>query len=147
MFVGKNIINVGNLSGQNFSEDALTYSHNVCILDTETDNLRFIENPCAFNFYKLGLINSVNQLVDLSLKDNAVISLTVDQNNIELKNFMESFKNIVSKRVLYKVSSAQVDVDTERFKEVDYLKEFVEFVKDNMEITDIVNEELSKVVG
>lgn len=147
MFVGKNIINLGNLSGQNFSEDALTYSHNVCILDTQTDELKFIENPYAFNFYKLGLIDSVDQLLDLKLKDNAAVSITINQNNDDLKSFIENFKNIVSKRILYKVISTQLDSNIEQFEDVDYLQKFVEFIKNNMEITDIVNEELSKVIA
>lgn len=147
MFVGKNIINLGNLSGQNFSEDALTYSHNVCILDTQTDELTFIENPYAFNFYKLGLISSIDQIMNLKLKDNAVVSMTIDQTNSQLKDLVEQFKNIVSKRILYKVSSTEAAVDTDQFDEVDYLQKFVEFIKNNMEMTDIVNDELSKVIA
>lgn len=147
MFVGNNIINIGNLSGQNFSEDALTYSHNVCILDTETDKIEFFENPHAFNFYKLGLIDSIDKLEGLKLKDNAVVSMTIDQNNADLKYFIENFKNIVSKRIIYKVSSDQVDANREQFEAVDYLQKFVEFIKNNMEMTDIVQEELSKVIA
>ena len=36
--------------------------------------------------------------------------------------------------------------DTVEFEAVDYLQKFVEFIKNNMEMTDIVKEELSKVV-
>lgn len=147
MFVGQNIINIGILSGQNFSEDALTYSHNVCILDTVTDDLKFFENPYAFNFYKLGLVKSVDEFKSLKLKDNAVVSITIDQDNTELKYFMENFKNIVSKRVIYEVSTDHVDIDTEQFQSVDYIQQFVQFIKDNMDVTSIVEEELSKVIS
>lgn len=147
MFVGKNIINLGNLSGQNFSEDALTYSHNVCILDTETDDMKFIENPYAFNFYKLGLIESKQDFLNLNLKSNAVVSVTVNAKDAELKQLIEDCPQIVSKRILYKDTAGQLEADTEQFEDVDYLQKFVEFIKNNMEITDIVNEELSKVIA
>lgn len=147
MFVGKNIINLGNLSGQNFSEDALTYSHNVCILDTQTDDLKFIENPYAFNFYKLGLVESKQDFLNLNLKSNAVVSVTINAKDSELKQLIEDCSQIVSKRVLYKDIENQTEVDTELFEDVDYLQKFVEFIKSNMEITDIVNDELSKVIA
>lgn len=147
MFVGKNIINLGNLSGQNFSEDALTYSHNVCILDTETDELTFIENPYAFNFYKLGLINSDKDYLKLSLKKHAVVSATVNSDDEQLKHLVDIDPNIVVKRILYKDSTSSTQIDSEQFEQVDYLQKFVEFIKNNMEITDIVNEELSKVIA
>ena len=143
MFVGENIINIGNLSGQNFSEDALTYSHNVVILDTDTDNLEFFENPYAFNFYKLGLINDYSELS--CLKNNAVVSMTIDGSNYALRDAVENDSRIVAKRFLLKSKNA-VQQDITQFEVVDYLQKFVEFVKANIEITDIVNEELSKVV-
>lgn len=143
MFVGKNIINIGNLSGQNFSEDALNYSHNVVILDTETDNLEFFENPNAFNFYKLGLVTSSEDLK--SLKSHAVVSMTLDTDNKDLKQFIENDDRIVCKRILYKDNSKSIDIK-EDFSSVDYLQKFVEFVKNNMEMTDMVEEELSKVI-
>lgn len=149
MFIGKNIVNIGNLSGQNFSEDALTYSHNVVILDTETDDLKFIENPFAFNFYKLGIAASVSELIDqlTELKNNAVISVTLDSSDFGLKNLIENDARIVSKRILLKDRTSSAGTDTEQFEAVDYLQKFVEFVKNNMEMTDIANEELSKVIA
>ena len=42
------IINIGNLTGQNFSEDAEKYSHCAVILDTDTLKVDLINNPYAF---------------------------------------------------------------------------------------------------
>lgn len=144
MFVGKNIVNIGNLSGQNFSEDALAYSHNVCILDTITDDIKFFENPYAYNFYKLGLVNNINEL-DV-LKNNAVVTMTVNAENTNLKQFIENDPRIVFKRILFKDNSTHEQVEV-NFEQVDYLKKFVQFIKENMEMTDIVSEELSKVIA
>lgn len=51
--VTKKIINVGNLTGQNFSEDAFKYDHVAIIFDTLTMQCDVYENPYAFNFYKI----------------------------------------------------------------------------------------------
>ena len=64
------IINVGNLSGQNFSEDAFKYDHVVLILDTDTLRCEVYRNPYAFNFYKIDFIekNSIDYINDISSK-------------------------------------------------------------------------------
>ena len=46
------IINIGNLSGQNFSEDGLKYKHNIMIIDTNSLEYQKIENPFATYFIK-----------------------------------------------------------------------------------------------
>lgn len=143
MFVGNNIINIGNLSGQNFSEDALVYDHNVVILDTETNGLEFFQNPHAFNFYKLGKVDSIDQLP--KFKPNSVVSMTVDSNNNAVKEFIETCPEVVVKRVLLDSGSVN-STDSIEFEAVDYLDKFVSFVKANMEMNDIVLDELSKVV-
>jgi DNA repair exonuclease SbcCD nuclease subunit len=51
--ISNNIINLGNTTGKDFGEDALRYTHNIALLDTSTLQLEFIENPHAYNFYKL----------------------------------------------------------------------------------------------
>ena len=51
--VSKKILNLGNLTGQNFTEDGFKYSHSVGILDTDTLEIELINNPYAFYFYKI----------------------------------------------------------------------------------------------
>ena len=145
MYVGDKIVNVGNLTGQNFSEDATTYSHYAMILDTETHNFTVYENPHAFNFYKLGFVSSVNDLPNF--KPNSVVSITVDINNNDLREYLETNPNIVCKRVLFQEMSSLTGNDYEEFKAIDYLDKFVQFVKDNMGMTDIVKQELSEVIA
>ena len=58
------VINLGNLTGKDFGEDASKHSHNIAILETKTMSLSYIENPYAYNFYKIQIDNEndVNQL-------------------------------------------------------------------------------------
>ena len=112
MLVGKNIVNLGILSGQNFSEDALTYLHCVCILDTETNELVFVENPYAFNFYKLGFIRDYSELS--MLKNNAVVSMTIDSSDFKLKDMIENDERIVAKRFLFHSTKGNQKEDSKK---------------------------------
>ena len=37
--------NIGNLTGQNFGEDAFKHKHQACILDTDNGSLQWFTNP------------------------------------------------------------------------------------------------------
>ena len=54
-WVSEKAFNIGNLTGQNFSEDAFRFEHVAVILDTDTLHMDWYENPHAFNFYKIDL--------------------------------------------------------------------------------------------
>ena len=47
------VLNLGAITGKDFGENSFKHSHNAAILDTETLELTYIENPYAFNFYKI----------------------------------------------------------------------------------------------
>lgn len=64
------LVNLGNLTGQNFNEDATKYPHVCMLLDLKTLEAELIENPMAFNFYKLSYPDDF----PVSLKANAVVS-------------------------------------------------------------------------
>ena len=66
------VINLGNLTGKDFGEDALKHSHNIAILDTKTMSLSYIENPYAYNFYKIQIDNESDIYCLDQLKNNAV---------------------------------------------------------------------------
>ena len=51
--VTNKVINVGNLTGQNFTEDATKYTHCAVVLNTETLEYKLYENNASFKFYKL----------------------------------------------------------------------------------------------
>lgn len=96
--ISDNILNVGNLTGQNFSEDAFKYQHRIYILDTNTGEIEDYINPFAYNFIK-AKIDNLNEL-DFSIIDNIVISVTCSDNNlVALKNQIDNCPKIVASRI------------------------------------------------
>lgn len=141
------IYNIGNVTGQNFSEDALVYKHKIIILDTNSLSCEFIENPYAFNFYKLQ-IDCETDICSLDmLKNQAVLSIKCEQTLVDkVKDKLNTLDNVVEHRIILtkKVdaySNDSLDLDLS----VDHLARFVECCKANMECTALLDEELSEV--
>ena len=147
--VSEKVINLGNLTGQNFNEDAYSYSHNVMILDTDTLEYSLVENPYAFNFYKIKIssLNDFNKHIEY-MATNAVISLTVPEKDAdEVRKRLEEMLNKIGAYRLTieaEVGNANIVEITEELQ-VDYLNSFVEYVKKTMGISNDVVAELSEV--
>ena len=138
---GDNIINVGNLTGQNFSEDATKYSHKIIILDTETDAITILENPYAMNFYKVDNLSDVR-------KDNAVVTLKTS--DMSQKENLQNMKNVIAYKVIADVKKTGKKVSGVSSKDainIDHLKMFSDYVHSNMGDTEIINQELSEVLS
>ena len=141
------VINLGNLTGKDFGEDALRYRHNIVILDTETLALEYIENPYAYNFYKLQ-IDCENDILCLDhLKNNAVVSIKCAQTLIEqVKYRIAALDNIIESRII--LTKHQVEADTETTEldlTVDHLARFIECCKATIENSSLLDEELSEI--
>ena len=144
--------NVGNLTGQNFSEDAREYNHEICILDVSTlePELQFIENPYAFNFYKLDAKTEtqVNHCIS-RLKNNSIVTIKVPESLLlYTRKHLSEQENVKEYRVVCvpELNNTQGTETTEaELHVVNHLEEFVKFVQDNMEITTIVQSELNEV--
>lgn len=145
--ISNKVINLGNATGKDFGEDALRYKHNVAILDTSTLRLELIENPNAFNFYKLQ-IDAESDIYCLDkLKNNAVLSIKCEQSLAEaVKEKLNTLDNVVESRIIltrnYEESS---DATTELDLSVDHLARFIECCKTNIENTTLLDEELSEI--
>lgn len=140
------VINLGNLTGKDFGEDAFRYSHCVAVLDTSTMTIEYIENPYAYNFYKVD-INTAKDLTILeSLKSNAVVSVKCAQSLIEdTRKAIEASTNIIESRVIL---VRQYDTNTETTElelTVDHLTRFIECCKANIENSTILEEELGEI--
>ena len=138
---GDNIINVGNLTGQNFSEDATKYSHKIIILDTETDDITILENPYAMNFYKVDNLSDVR-------KDNAVVTLKTSDTS--QKENLKNMKNVIAYKVIADVKKTGKKASSVSSKDainIDHLKMFSDYVHSNMGDTEIINQELSEVLS
>ena len=137
------IINVGNLTGQNFSEDAFKYTHNIFILDTDTMQFQVIRNPYAINFYKLDSIDQLNKI------HNAVITLKVNESDIaEANELIKNHPQIISSRVI--VDYSRKEKKDVKELSVDHLDEFRKFIYARFEddpLFDLVREELNYIYG
>ena len=95
--VTSKIINVGNLTGQNFTENATKYQHCAIVLDTETLEYKFYQNPYAFKFYKLDCSKETDfagiQHIINCLNYNAVATITVPEKFVnESRELLEYLK-------------------------------------------------------
>ena len=144
-FLDKNILNVGNLCGQNFSEDAFRYKHGCWILDTDDMSISFFENPFSLNFYQILYPEDKDKLNSLS--NNSVLSVKCDRaykENLDA-DLNKLYDKIVAKRVIYfdkDTSKENIDIKIEK---IDYLKEFTNFILNNVGNNDIIKKELAEI--
>lgn len=144
---GKTILNLGNLTGQNFNEDAYKYKHNICILNTDDLSLEFFENPHAFNFYKIN-IDTPKDLNTLdNLKTNSVLSIKCSDDLTEdLKKKLDSCKNIVESRtVIYRKDINSSITEELDLTQTDYLNQFTNFMIEKLGKSDVLMQELTEV--
>jgi DNA repair exonuclease SbcCD nuclease subunit len=144
--INDKIYNIGNLTGQNFSEDAQKYNHKIMILDTEDLSLTCVENPYAYNFYKLQIDTESDIHCLDQLKSNAVLSIKCEQSLVEaVKQKIAVLDNVVESRIIlvkkYEETSETVDIDLS----VDHLARFVECCKETLEYTPLLEEEISQI--
>ncbi len=152
-YVSSKIINGGNLTGQNFTEDAYKFEHCAQVIDTETLHVDFYMNPYALNFYKLDCryCNTVEEIIPVisGLKKQAVITVTVKASlATALKEYLSTLDNssLVEYRVLTEHETT-MQVESEPILEaVDHLKQFEKYVLANIGTSDIVREELQNVM-
>jgi hypothetical protein len=141
------VINLGNLTGKDFGEDAFKHMHCVAVLDTKARSLEYIENPHAYNFYKIDIDTEID-LVQLNrLKNNAVISVKCNQNLAEevKQRIMEQDNVIESRMILNKQYNSEDVETTELDLTVDHLTRFIECCKASIENSQLLDEELSEI--
>ena len=147
--VTKKIINLGNLSGQDFGENANIYSHRIMILDTDTLTYKYVENPYAFNFYKLDILEEADLEKLTNLKQNAVLSLKcLDSLVAKVREIIDQHKNVVESRIIV-VRPTFIDgeaaLDAADLA-MDHLGKFYEICKEKIENTEILEQELAEVL-
>ncbi len=141
------IYNIGNITGQNFSEDSLRYSHNIIILDTKDLSVTHIENPYAYNFYKIQIDCESDIFCLDKLKNNAVLSIKCEQSLVDVvKQKISTLSNIVESRLIITKKYTEDSAATEEIDlSVDHLARFIEYCKATIENTTILEEEIAEV--
>jgi len=146
------IYNLGNLTGRDFGEDAVRYKHNVAFIDTNAlASMEFIENPVAFNFYKLDLFDARSLNILTELKDNAVLSIRCDKSL--LAQLREDIKNLGSKVVEFRLIATQDSASISSGKTpdissltVDHHTKFAECCKEKLGVTPVLEAELAEIL-
>lgn len=154
--VAPGVVNLGNITGQNFSEDGYRYKHQVMIIDTATHVVEFIDNPYAFKFYKLDFStydeskDSEIQRVLETLPGPAVITVKVQpRNEIFAKDLISTMDNIIESRVILDMGAVKIDQYPEAIKNLnkDHFSRFSSFVLANVGDSEIIREELINICG
>lgn len=143
--INDKILNLGNLTGQNFSEDATKYSHCVGILDTDTLKVDLINNPYAFNFYKIDILDekAINKLD--TCKDNSVLSIRSTSNIVSrLKDKLKGSDSVVTYRITTIIEHSSKEVE-KSFQSVDHIAQFKQFITEHLGNSNTLNDILQEI--
>lgn len=141
------VTNLGNLTGKDFGEDATKHSHNIAVLDTATMSIGYIENPYAYNFYKLQIDCESDIYCLEQLKNNAVLSIKCEQSLVELvKQKISTLDNVVESRLIITKQYTEDTTQAEAVDlSVDHLARFIEYCKATIENTAVLEVEIAEV--
>lgn len=141
------IINLGNLTGQNFSEDGFVYRHCAMVLDTATLSYELIENPYALNFYKIDASAKQPDLYDDAYK-NSIITLTCAEAQVDYwRQILKDCPNIIESRILVeRRTNTTTENKSEDLYASDHLEQFKVYVLENIGESDIIKEELIEIL-
>lgn len=145
-WLSEKVLNVGNLCGQNFSENAFKYNHGCWILDTEINKVQFFENPFAFNFYQIEYPKQEKLLE--KIKNNSVLNIKCERS--ELDNLNKKLSLLGNKISAQRVTIYDKELDvknnpTIKIEKVDHLKQLMDYVHVTLGNTQLINEELKEI--
>lgn len=154
------IRSIGNLTGQNFSEDAFEYSHNIIVVDTNEWKFYVIENPFALNFYKLDFTSTcgIDYINDLcfKLKRNAVLTIKCKEDDTYQcirarfdpkwpENGFPKCSNVVVSKFIIERNKVDEGEENEVSFSVDHLDQFKQYIFENLGTDDLVLAELQEI--
>ena len=148
--IGKNIINLGNITGQNFSEDAFKYGHRALLIDTNTKSVQKFENPYAMNFYKVDCTRmKESEMIETlnGLKYPAVATIRTSGSMIHSVNKqLSETSNIISHRVLVDANTTTNNVvDEIEQTSLDHISKFVEYALTNIGADELTKNEIERI--
>lgn len=141
MRITRSIINLGNLTGQNFSEDGFKYKHHIMILDTDTLSYTLYDNPYAINFYKLDNISELSSVI------NGVVTLKCTKDDVlNVKQILATNTNVITSRIIIDYDK-QENTPILTTLAVDHLEEFRNFALKELGTSELVLEEIEIIHG
>lgn len=135
------ILNIGAISGQNFSSKIINWKPSIGILDTDTLEVELIENPYSLNFYSKSF-STLKEVVEFSKK------LKTGQNAVQIKvpvSIVEEAREVLNKnkvilasRIMSKVDQSELgDMTYEEIDRLDSLeggfKKLVDYIEEQEE--------------
>lgn len=142
------IINLGNLTGQNFNEDGLLYPHTVALLDTSHEpSLKLIKNPYALHFLKLE-VNSLQDMEYFPKLTHMVLSIKCREELVEkLREFLDNCEDVEEYRVISTKDQEEMldEGNVQVFNSIDHLEQFQSYIINQLGKTDLVLKELQEV--
>ncbi len=134
------IINIGNITGQNFSEDGIKYHHQIAILDLDTMSVEYLENPFAVSFYKL----TYSEMMPF-LDTNSIVTVKCKPNEVE--NCKAYCQNLLAYKVIVDRSNIDnIEQPLAEFEPVDHLAQFKTYITENFDTDNLVLAELAEVL-
>lgn len=145
------IINVGNLTGQNFNEDAARYEHRIYVLDIRGSDYQVYAavNPYAYNFYKIE-IKDENSLSQLSnLKPHSIVSVKGIEHLVpKVKELLEEDTRVEEYRVITVIEDRETPEETvSQLVTVDHLQQFRDYIIEKLGTGNGVLKELQEVLS
>ncbi len=143
--IADKIFNVGNLTGQNFSENAGKYNHVIFILDTDTLRIDVYENPNAFNFYKEDWSEGIP--LNDNFKPNSVLTVQTSEEVFdEARSFIKNSTNIVESRILVTPTVEDNPEIVHEDLSIDHYMEFEKYILSNIDASEMTREEISHIL-
>lgn len=145
--ISDKVINLGNLTGKDFGEDAFRYTHSVMLLDTDTLKFTLIENPYAYNFYKLYINNEADLSIFSTLKPNAVLSIKCESTLLGVvKQEVALNKDKIAETRIIIVKNQEMSKELATLDlYVDHIARFIDCCKATLDNTKVLEEELAEV--
>jgi hypothetical protein len=149
------ILNLGSISGQNFSSKSINWKPSVAILDTDTNSIKLYENPYSLNFINkscktvsevVNLLNSFDGDRSYAIQLKVPISIADD-----VRKMTSEKSNIIASKVMMLIDEKELGGLT--YDEVDKVnsieggfKKLIDFVNDQ-ESLPYNKEDILKVVS
>ena len=147
--ISQRVLNLGNLTGKDFGEDAFRYQHKIIIIDTDTFAFETIENPYAFNFYKIDILTEKDLQLLENVKSNAVVSIKCVDKYIEAAREKVALNsNIIETRLILIKTFEESDTQTVDISDlaVDQCVKFAECCREKLDNTPILEAELAEIL-
>lgn len=147
----KTICNVGNLTGQNFSEDGLKYKHNVALVDTDALTITLYENPYAINFYKIQVEDNFEESFEIEYLQklkNACVMFNVAEGDVtRLKQVVDNLPNIITYKVATRNAQGEqaIEHNIKELSSIDHITEFKNYVINQLGTSELLSQELQEL--